>query len=655
MKKFMNFLKRHSKKLGVVAGLVTVAAITVTVATAGFGPDRPTKVYNGPGTPGFDYVTFNSFTNVPNIGDERNFLTGKIAGEPGGFYDPMTKLRSNDEVLMRVYVHNNADSSLNASGVGVAKNTKVRVELPGANQLAANQSAKAFVSADNAQPQSIFDTLDMKAENGNPFSVSYVPGSASVTSNEGTQPISDAIVAGGVNLGDEKGCFEFVKLITLKVKVTTPNYTLSKTVRPDGSTNVADWKETLKTKAGDTVQWRINFQNTGNTQLKDIKIVDNLPTNTTAVPGSVKLYDTNFPSGYQYPDSAIQAGGRQINVNIGNYNPTVKAFVTFKTKIANADKLTCGLNTLKNVAYATPTNGYGTITDDATVTVDGPECKPNLPAFTIVKDVRKKGDTDWKQDVTVAYGDTVQYRIVVKNTGDTDLKNVVIKDNRPTGVDYVNGTLKVNSQTSTQDLFGTGVTIPEIKKGAQAEITFDAKVTKGQTDKCEVKKFRNIASAKPEGLQPKEDDANVDAKCDIPVAYECTALDVAALGGNKYRFSTRVKTTGAVTVNKYIYNFGDASAELNTDKAVVEHQYAKPGEYNIVARVLFTVGTQQKEARCTAQVVIPTTPVTPVTPPVTSLPKTGAAEVLGGIFGTGATAYGLMAFAGSRRALKNVK
>jgi uncharacterized repeat protein (TIGR01451 family) len=653
MKKFIDFLKRNNKKLSafIVISLITIFAGS---AIAGFGPDRPTKAYT-PGIPGFDHVTFNSFTGVPNIGDERNFLTGKIAGADGGFYDPMTKLRANDEVMLRVYVHNNADSSLNASGKGVAKNTKVRVELPGVETITQNHSAKAFISADNAQPQEIYDTIDMKAEDGSAFGMQYIPGSAQVTSNEGTQAIDDAVVAGGVNLGDENGCFEYVKLITLKVKIVAPDYTLEKTVRKDGSTSVNDWKETMKVAPNETVEWRLNFKNTGSTTLKDVVMVDNLPEHTTVVPGSVKLFDTNFPTGYQYPDSAIQANGRQINVNTGTRLPGVRAIVTFKTKVADAKELECGLNTLKNVGYATPANGNGTVTDDATITVDGEKCEEPTPKFEISKDVRKAGDETWKQDVDVEYGDTIQYRIIVKNTGETDLKNVVVKDKRPTGVDYVSGTLKVNGQASTADLFKDGVTIAEIKKGEQAEITFDAKVAKVEAEKCEVKKFRNIASAKPEGLELKEDDANVNTKCGVAPKFECSALNALPLGNNKYQFTTVVKTEGGVTVNKYTYNFGDNSTELGTDKSVVEHQYAKPGEYNVSVRVLFNVGNEQKDARCTTKVVIPTTPVPPTNPPVTEIPKTGAGEIVAGLFGTSATAYGAYAWVASRRALKDIR
>lgn len=372
MKKFIHVLKRLPKFAVVILAVLAVVGIA-SVAKASLGSDRPTKQYSE-GTPGFDHVTFNSFTGVPNIGDERNFFTGKIDGAAGGFYDPMTQLRDGDTVLMRVYVHNNADSALNASGVGIAKNVNVRVALPDATKTAAQQVANAYISADNAQPQTISDDLTMNSENGGAFSVSYVPGSATVTSNDGTQKVNDSIVTTGANLGDQDGCFQYVKLVTLKVKINMPRYTIQKSIRKDGSTSVDDWKDNLVSKPGDTAQWRIAFQNAGSTSLNHVKIVDNLPDHVTVVPGSVQLVNGNYPSGYTYPAEAVQANGKQINVDIGNYDPTIKAFVIFKTKLDSEDKLPCGETTLTNAAFATP-EGYGSITDTATEQVNK-DCKP---------------------------------------------------------------------------------------------------------------------------------------------------------------------------------------------------------------------------------------------------------------------------------------
>lgn len=647
MKKFINFLKRHSKKIGLFAGVTGVVALGAVAASA-WGPDRPTYTVENPA----DHITFNSITNNPNVGDERNFVVVKDAANQnaGGWQDNIN-VQPGKEYLVRIYAHNNAASSLNLTAV----NTRVSASVP--TTTGKSVPLSGFVSADNASPQKVWDDISFNSTQD--FNIKYVAGSAKIYNNGyaaggNGQSLPDSIVtASGAPIGYEgpngrvPGCFQYANYITFKVKpqfAPSTDFEVAKTVSKAGA---YDWQENVNVKPGDTVDFRIRYKNIGAVQQDNVVVKDKLPAHMTYVNGSTKLYNALNPNGKPLTDTLTGVG-----VNIGSHSANASSFVVFSAKVgANAQLPVCGNNTLKNVASVT--TDYGTKNDDATVTVPK-ECQ-NEPNFDIVKDVRKKGDADWKQDVTVEYGDTVEYRIVVRNTGDTDLKNVVIKDNRPTGVDFVNGTLKVNGQTSTQNLFGNGVTIPEIKKGAQAEITFDAKVNKGQTDKCEVKKFRNIASAKPEGLEPKEDDANVNTKCDVAPAYACEALDVADLGNNSYRFSVRVKTEGGATVNKYIYNFGDATEELNTDQSVVDHTYAKPGQYNIVARVLFNVGNEQKEARCTAQVVVPEVPTTPPSTPVSFIPETGPVEVVAGIFGTSATAYGVMSFVESRRALKKVK
>ncbi len=551
-------------------------------------------------------------------------------------------------VKFQVYYHNMEE----ATSGKVAKNVTVKATIP--NQPGRVQNVNATIGGDNTNVISDNVTVNL---NRSDASLNFIPGSVNWRHNKGTndapvwvtEKVSDALVTSGqgLNLGDEQPCYNFEATVTFLARVTVPAVSIDKTVRVAGQT---EWVTSNTAKQDDTLEYQLAYKNVGNTTQRNVVIRDNLPPTLTYIAGSTYLKnDGNNGVPRQVPDGVTKGG-----INVGDYAPGGAAYVKFQVKVPKEDKLACGVTEFRNVAVAKPEN-MGEYFNTA-ITKVTKVCQPDTPNFEVVKDVRKLGDADWKQDVTVEYGDTVQYRIVVRNTGDTDLKNVVIKDNRPTGVDFVDGTLKVNGQASTQNLFGNGVTIPEIKKGAQAEITFDAKVNKGQTDKCEVKKFRNIASATPEGLEPKEDDANVNTKCDVTPAYACEALDVVDLGNNSYRFSVRVKTEGGATVNKYIYNFGDATEELNTDKSVVEYQYAKPGEYSVVARVLFNIGSEQKEARCTAQVVVPVVPTTPPSDsPVTSIPQTGPVELVAGIFGTSATAYGVMSLVESRRALKKIK
>lgn len=514
MKKFMNFLKRHSKKLAVISA-VSFAALSVG-AVMSWGPDRTTFTVANPAS----YVTFNSIVDNPHVGDEREFVSVKAVdgNYNSGWKDEIT-VEPGKEYLVRIYAHNNAAENLNL----IAKNTTVSAGVP--TTTGKMVPISGFVSADNAQPQKVWDDIRLKSDVD--FNLAYVAGSARIfnngyASNAEGQPLPDSIVtASGAKIGytapngDVPGCFQYDNFVYFKVKpqfAAQPDYAIEKEVRVKGETS---WAKNVKANPGDEVEWRMQFKNTGQTQLNNVAIVDETPKNTTTVPGSVEIFDANRPNGYKFGPEAIQ--GKLINLMIGNYGANSNAWIYYNSKIDSKEKLECGTNKLVNKVYATPAE-MPTIEDDATV---------------------------------------------------------------------------------------------EVEK------------------KCE----------------------------EMPPVYECTALKAENLGSNKYRFTTTVKAENGATVNKYIYNFGDNTVALNTDKSVVEHQYAKPGKYDVEVRVLFNIGNEQKEARCTTNVVIPTVPTTPETPevPVTEIPKTGAGEIVAGLFGTSATAYGAYAWVASRRALKNIR
>ncbi len=370
MKKFFSSMSRVSKKLLVVVVGLVVAATMTTAAVADWGPSRPLKAWEGPNTSGFNHVVFNSFTGVPQVGNEPEFYNGQYQGDSGQWYDPLNQLRQGNKVKLRVYIHNNADSSLNASGEGIARNTTVRVELP--EGPAKSHQSTAYIGADNAQPQTIFDTMDFSAENGGFFELDYVEGSAVLKGNGPDVPVSDNLVTTGANIGDIRGCFEYAQVIEFEVEVDMPQYQISKSVRPEGA-GPGNWQEEILTKQGDVVEWGVEFKNVGQTNLESVKIVDNLPPFVEVVPGSVTLYNGNYPSGYTYPDSAIQANGTQINVDIGNYNPGINAWVVFQTRVMDAPEIECGAHRLDNYAFATP-NGYGSINDGAAIVIKNEPC-----------------------------------------------------------------------------------------------------------------------------------------------------------------------------------------------------------------------------------------------------------------------------------------
>ena len=83
MNKITTFIKRIPKKASLLV-LILAAAIIIPANLFAWGPDRPTYTIEHPA----DHVTFDSITNNPDYGDERNFVTIKdalvIAGRHGG-------------------------------------------------------------------------------------------------------------------------------------------------------------------------------------------------------------------------------------------------------------------------------------------------------------------------------------------------------------------------------------------------------------------------------------------------------------------------------------------------------------------------------------------------------------------------------------------
>ncbi len=492
MKRLLSRLSTRSK-LAIGAALALVAIAIPAVVMAGFGPDRPTKVYTGPGTPGFDHVTFDSFTNVPGIGDERAFFTGAY---PNGtvLTDPLAEVKDGDELTLQVLVHNNADASLNTvpdghgGFKGIAKNTMVRVALPTGSK--ASQQATAYISADNAQPQQIFDTMNFGSKDGSSFSLEYEKGSAHVRGNYINQALSDNIVSGGALVGtvaadgNVKGCFQQEVLVTLKVKVHIPKYTIQKEVRFKGQ-GPSDWKESVNAKVGDTLEWSIKFDNLGSEQLNNVIVLDQVPAGLNVVSQSVVLYNGNYPDGYTFPDSAIQANGRQINVNIGSYNQLdpsdqanglVSAQVIFATKVAELSGDKCGTVGLTNQAWITP-EGLSYIYDTASANVNsGKECQnPTFVCKAVTVDklddrtVSVKVTPDFTgKDVSVeSYTYNFGDGSTPKTTDQTPLKHTYAKDGTYHIVTSVNFLVKgqmhngVTSDACAQNVtFSTETTPP---------------------------------------------------------------------------------------------------------------------------------------------------------------------------------------------------
>ena len=294
-----------------------------------------------------------------------------------------------------------------------------------------------------------------------------------------------------VTATEEVGTREDSADVFVEGKVCTENFTLDKKVRIGSN----EFAETVTAKAGDKVEYRIQFKNTGNTDLKNVVIRDILPANQSYVAGSTNL------DGKSLADGVISTNG--INIGTVGAGKTVNLFffVTMSSDLANI----CEDVTLTNTAKAKYNNdGKTEKSDTAVVKVNGKDCsEKEEPGFTINKMVQIKGGSSWAEDVTVKAGDTVRYRIQFKNTGNTTLKNVVIRDVLPTGLSYVKGSTvlhnasNVNGKTLDDGIVSNdGINIGSYAKNTEATIYFYATVSNSFANACDDSTLRNVVKGK---------------------------------------------------------------------------------------------------------------------------------------------------------------
>lgn len=381
-----NYLTYIPKKM--ITGLVAAALVALPVmVAAGYAPaDRPVFDWNDPADrQGASEVVFNSFINTPDYGDERAFFDGKNAAvtQPGGFQDSIA-IEPGDEYLLRIYVHNNGNQDLNGpnlDGPTVAENARVRVFLPTAT--ASNLRSIGYISADNARPGVVSDTVDFTSDQ--PVALEYVDGSATFKNNvtpNGRPLDGEALLSeDGVQLGYQQlngslpGCFAYDGFVSLRVKAVAPELEFKKLVRLDGD---SEWKDSVKAMPGDEVEWLLSYQNTGDGQIDNVTLRDQLPPHVALVPGTVSLTDAKRPNGLELTDGELFTSG---GVNVGSYTAGSNGYIRFDTKIKASDDFDDCVTTIRNTAWAKADDIPESV-DQAEVIVTRTDCDEEVPPET---------------------------------------------------------------------------------------------------------------------------------------------------------------------------------------------------------------------------------------------------------------------------------
>ncbi len=541
LSKLHKFTKFVPKKLAVL--LLTLAAVLVPAAIYAWGPSRTTFTMDKPAS----YVTFNSITNNPQEGDERNFVRAKDATNTNanGFYD-IVPVQDNGTYLVRMYVHNNAASNLNL----VAQNVTATTGLQ--SGYSTKVCLTGYIDSTNANPTEVYD--DVCFTNTQNFKINYVGGSAKYYNNAGTFSIGNELFSTGAKLGYSSmngnipGCLQYSGVLTFEVKAhlevaPKPSYDVSKTV------------DKTSAKPGDTINYTITAKNTGNVDLTNVKINDTLPAYYSEASETV-----NAPSAIS--GSIVKNGSITISKLPVGGTATVK--ISYKIKGESA--FDCGKTTTitNKVTSSTDQDKTEDMTDNNQVSTDVTyTCKPaeKHPSYDLVKTVSPTG--------TVKLGDTLTYTLKFTNTGDEDLTNVVIKDNLPAEVEWTSVKIAGTNASGlpTGDGWGTnllanGITISKVSVGGNVVVTITTKVKSDAVTatKCGTnsKTFTNSATSKTDQKTDQANNADEDNANNNSVSNQVTvdktcksSYDViksvdkdAAKPGDTLTYTLLVKNTG---------------------------------------------------------------------------------------------------------------
>jgi len=279
-----------------------------------------------------------------------------------------------------------------------------------------------------------------------------------------------------------------------------------------------------------------------------------------------------------------------------------------------------------------------------------------------VKDVTT--NSTFADNITAACGDTVAFRVRIHNGGPDTLTNVKVSATLNSASSTSHGSQV--SLSADNNLHGATVTA---NAGVNTDKASTADYVSGSTQllnysatpggESVIKNLPdgilsggiNIGSIGPLTTDTEEVQFQAKLNCPTPpvVGLACTELGVTQIDRTHYDFTVKSSVSNA-TVTSYVFTVKDSNGKVvdtntvttNASSAVYHFNQSAAGTYTISAVVNTDHGTASGD-NCTKQITVAAVPTTPSTPPATTLPNTGAGDVLG-LF-AGASAAGTAAHA----------
>lgn len=226
--------------------------------------------------------------------------------------------------------------------------------------------------------------------------------------------------------------------VGLQININSPNIQATKSVNKSVAA------------IGDVLTYTVTIPNTGLLPANNVIFIDNLPTGTSFIPGTVTV--DNVPQTNANPAAGI---------SLGTINNSASRTVTFQATVVSLPTQNPIANTANITFQYTPIAGGTTFNGLATSNSAGTQI--NLADINGTKSVNK---------LFTDIGETLTYSIALANIGNIPATNVIYTDPIPSGTTFIPNSVTVNGVTQAGANPATGISIGSIAANSTTTISF---------------------------------------------------------------------------------------------------------------------------------------------------------------------------------------
>ena len=327
--------------------------------------------------------------------------------------------------------------------------------------------------------------------------------------------------------------------------VSTSNVVVTQVNHADleGTENLTKTCDKQFVDIGDLITYTIKIKNTGNTAATNVVVIDSLNDGLTYKANSLIV------------DGTSKVEEPMSGVNIGNINPNQIKTVVFKALV-------------NSIPEINPISNRATVNYDYTVNPSIPNSVSSSSNSNIVNtrvnhaDLISEGNAVKSVDKLFAkVGEELNYTINLKNTGNTDAKNVLITDIIPPRTEFVLGSLMVDGAVKPNANPVFGINIGNILSSKSSIINFKVLIkslptNKMLTNKANLEYSYIVNPANPNGV-------SVNSSTNV-VTTRVTQPDFIGPNSNNFVKSVDkvyVDVGDEATYTLYIKNTGNIEAE----------------------------------------------------------------------------------------------